>query len=53
MGWLIPVVLFVAAFLLWRWSFKADDRLVATIRWWLSVVVLVMALVAGLAVLVG
>ena len=49
----IALMLFVAALMCWRWSFNAESRLVATVRWWLAVALLVMGLVAGLSLVVG
>lgn len=45
--------LFVLACLSWRLSFTTDDIVVASCRWGAALVLLLMAVVAGLAVLVG
>lgn len=48
MPWLIPITLMALAFTSWRLSFRTDDRVVAWCRWTLAVVLLGLAVIAGL-----
>lgn len=50
---MIALWLFALSLLFWRLSFSATDRLVATVRWCLAVFLLLMAVAALLAGLVG
>ena len=50
---MIALFLLCLAGYFWRLSFKTDDRLEATARWCAAVVLLLMAVVAGLVMLVG
>lgn len=52
MAWLIPIILAASAFSCWRWSFKAEDFIVASCRWGLSLFLLIIALGYSLALLV-
>ena len=45
MNWLIPTILFALAYLSWRWSFKADEALVAWCRFILAVFLLALSLI--------
>jgi hypothetical protein len=50
---MIALALLMLACLFWRLSFTADDVVVAAFRWGAALVLLLMALVAGLAALVA
>lgn len=49
MAWIIPAVLFVAAFTFWRLSSSASDFVVAGCRWGFALVLLILALIYVLA----
>lgn len=51
MGWLIPILLFVAALTFWRLSHKAADKVVAWCRFLLAVFLSILALVYTAAML--
>lgn len=48
---MIALTLVVLAFLCWRWSFAATDRLVATVRWCFAMFLLLLGVVVGLVML--
>lgn len=53
MPWLIPALLFVAAVVFWRLSFRTDDYLVAWVRFMAAMFLICIALIYSLGLLAG
>lgn len=43
--WTIPTIMFVMAFASWRWSWRAEERLVGWCRFILAVFLLILSLI--------
>lgn len=53
MAWLIPALLFLAAVVFWRLSFRTDDYLVAWCRFTLALFLLCIAIIYSVGLLAG
>lgn len=51
MAWLIPALLFLAAVVFWRLSFRTDEYLVAWVRFMAAMFLLCLALIYSFALM--
>lgn len=53
MAWIIPALLFIAALVFWRLSFRTDDYMVAWVRFTAACVLVCIALIYSLGLMAG